>query len=131
MHLLQRIDALLELDIVGRELRLEFEISYWKLGYGERNGRGNGKRTLSSAWPSCSRRNCPLRAANGEKLFEMFFPKFWILDMSMIGGLGGCLGGKLGLVGGSWRSMEWMTVAWRCGTPKKGGDEGPWRVLSC
>lgn len=86
VHLLQGIDTLLELDIVGGKLGLRGKGQLYEGGWMRR-----WDWTLSSAWPSCSRRNWPLRAAKGEKVLEKFFPMFWNLDISMIAVLRGVL----------------------------------------
>jgi hypothetical protein len=64
VHLLQRIDALLELNVVRRELSLLCPLSMPSL-YSLRGSGGN--RTLSSTVPTCSLTYCALLAAQGVK----------------------------------------------------------------
>lgn len=128
MHLLQSIDTPLELEIFGRELGLSLGISIvyrpfhpsaperkpeqdtthlrWlrRREQSIRRWLGGGVGgTLSSAWPSCSRMNWPVRAAKGVKLEEIDFPKFWNLLISIVGGW---VVRAVGENGGGCRCME-------------------------
>ena len=66
MHLLQGVDALLELNVVGWQLSLEgsdqgFEHAAWTVAL------ACLEFTFSSAWPSCSLTYCDVREAKGVK----------------------------------------------------------------
>ena len=74
MHLLQRIDALLELNVVRGELGLAEVVltrpsraARTLLAPSRRRAWVPERRTLSSTWPTCSLTNCPVRAAQGVK----------------------------------------------------------------
>lgn len=75
VHLLQRIDALFELDVVGRELGLLYRVNArfkhplletWQ-ALDRAQDMSRDRRTLSSTWPTCSFTYCCVLAAHGEK----------------------------------------------------------------
>ncbi len=51
---LERIDPLLEVDVVGRELGLLFSEALATSHSVSKSGTSQVSRTLSSAWPNCS-----------------------------------------------------------------------------
>ena len=76
MHFLEGINALLELDIVGRQLGLGNRFQSKSFAseraaqperFDLRSGMSRNDRTLSSAAPSCSFTYCCVRAAKGVK----------------------------------------------------------------
>lgn len=67
VHLLESVDALLELDIVRWELRLGSNTLSQQLVINTDRGFRVDEDTLSSAVPSCSLTYCCVRAAKGEK----------------------------------------------------------------